>query len=92
MENKVNFLEYNSLKQTLLSFLEDHKEFQAGYTTLVKLENQRNFHLGLVRLSFESSVSDHARKLASCCAKIFIKKNWGESFFELEEKSVRLIT
>ena len=90
MENKQTFLDYNTLKQTLLSFLSDWKEFKNGYNTLLKLESLKNFHLSLVRLSFEPSVSHEARKLASCCAKIFIKKNWGESFLEIEEKSVRI--
>jgi hypothetical protein len=92
MENKANFLEYNSLKQTLLTFLEDNQEFKNGYQTLIKLETHKNFHLSLVRLTFEPSISENARKLASCCAKLFVKKNWNENFFEIEEKSVSYIS
>lgn len=89
MENKQNFFEYNTLKQKLSSFLTDHKEFQNGYNTLLKYESFKNFHLSLVRLTFEPMVSENTRKLSSCCARIFIKKNWGENFIEIEEKSVR---
>ena len=89
MENKQPVIEYNTVKQTIVSFLENYKEFEIGYTTLTKLETQKNFHLSLVRLSFEPNASDNARKLASCCAKIFIKKNW-EHLLEMEEKSVKI--
>jgi hypothetical protein len=89
MENKQNFIEYNTLKQILNSFLSDYRELEKGYNTLTKYETCKNFHLSLIRLSFESSVTENTRKLSSCCAKIFIKKNWGENIFELEEKSVR---
>lgn len=88
MENKQNFIEYNTLKQTLITFLSDYTEFKNGYNTLLKYETCKNFHLSLIRLSFEPAVSEETRKLASCCAKKFIKKNWGENFFEMEEKSV----
>ena len=88
MENKLNFVEYNTLKQLLSSFLTDCREFENGYNTLLKYETSKNFHLSLVRLTFEQAVSEQLRKLASCCAKKFIKKNWSENFFELEEKSV----
>ena len=88
MENKPNFIEYNSLKQILSSFLTDYKEFKNGYNTLLKYETLKNFHLSLVRLTFEPAVNEQTRKLASCCAKKFIKKNWNENYFELEEKSV----
>ena len=90
MENKTNFIEYNILKQMLSSFLNDYKEFKNGYNTLLKYETFKNFHLSLVRLTFEPAVNPQTRKLASCCAKKFIKKNWNENYFELEEKSVFL--
>ena len=90
MENKPNFLEYNTLKQILASFLTDYREFKNGYTTLLKYESFKNFHLSLVRLTFEPAVNENTRKLSSCCAKIFIKKNWGD-ILEIEEKSVRFM-
>jgi len=91
MENKQNFLEYNTIKLLLNSFLIDYKEFQNGYTTLLKFESFKNFHLSLVRLTFEPNVCENTRKLSSCCCKIFIKKNWGDNIIEIEEKSVRFI-
>ena len=88
--DKQNFMEYSTLKQLINTFITDYKELKNGYETLLKHETFKNFHLSLIRLTFEPSVNEHTRKLASCCAKLFIRKNWGAGIIEIEEKSVIL--
>ena len=89
--NQHNFMEYTTLKQLINTFITDYKELENGYQTLVKHETFKNFHLSLIRLTFEPTVNEQTRKLASCCAKLFIKKNWGVGIIEIEEKSVFFI-
>ena len=89
--DKQNFMEYTTLKQLIHTFINEYKELKNGYETLLKLETYKNFHLSLIRLTFEPTVNENTRKLASCCAKLFIKKNWGGGIIEIEEKSVNFI-
>ena len=87
-KDKKPTIEYKTLIELFTLFIKNPSELSKGYKTLEEREDQKGFHLGLIRLTFDQTLLPNIKKLASCTSKIFLKKNWTTEKLETTEKTV----
>ena len=86
---EIKNIEYDELEHKLKLMVSDPNVLKNGYKILSEIELYNKFHLNLLNIVLNPQSSGHLRKLASCCLKIFTKKNWNnEAYISQTEKMV----
>lgn len=89
--NVKNFMNLEQTEEILNSMVKDPLILKDGYKLLQKYETSRNFYLNLLRIIFREGVENRLKKLACSTLNIFLKRNWGDDNYILNEERLVII-
>ncbi len=95
-ENRMNhiprLIQEEELEKVFKEMILNDDDLKNGFNILNKLENLRNFHVGVLLIIFNNLDNVKLKRLACSALSIFIRKNYNmNNYITNEEKLVKIL-